>query len=183
MKHDHLLARKHEESGVSSKALYSVCERYRFSLQRVWAKEQSRVLFVMLNPSTATELKNDPTVERCERRARQMNCGSFRVCNLFAWRATRPKSLLLVDDPVGVANDDIIIESARWADLVICAWGANGAYQDRGRRVEAMLRDTAGSLCHLGLTKDGHPRHPLYLAYTALPVPWPEEPGHPESPR
>jgi len=126
----------------------------------------------MLNPSTATELQNDPTVERCERRARALGFGAFRVCNIFAFRATDPRVMRAVADPVGPANDAALIESAAWADRILCAWGTHGAHLGRGPTVERLLRGTGRPLFHLGLTKGGHPRHPLYVGYGTEPTPW-----------
>jgi hypothetical protein len=134
----------------------------------------------MLNPSTATEVQNDPTVERCERRARALGFGGFRVTNIFAWRDTDPRAMRAAADPVGPANDAAIAESCDWAggaqDRIIAAWGTHGAHLDRGRAVERLLRAQPRPLHHLGLTKDGHPKHPLYITYTQQPILWPATP-------
>ncbi|KMW58688.1 hypothetical protein AIOL_003667 [Candidatus Rhodobacter oscarellae] len=153
-------------------AEYSDCERYRYSLTRTWDHPGRGVAFVMLNPSTASELRNDPTVERCERRARAMGFGAFRVVNLFAWRATDPKDLRAAAEPVGEGNDAALLASAGWAQQIICGWGTHGAHRQRGAQVEALLRGTGQELFALGLTKEGHPRHPLYVGYAQGPVAW-----------
>ena len=152
--------------------MYSVCERYRYSLTRVWDRNGSKALFIMLNPSTATERQNDPTVERCERRARAMGFGAFRVTNIFAWRNTDPKSLRLAADPVGAENDNAIRDGVKWADRIVAAWGTHGALRNRGAIVERLLRETGSRVHHLGLTQDGHPRHPLYISYSHRLQPW-----------
>ena len=126
----------------------------------------------MLNPSTATEIQNDPTVERCERRARTMGFGAFRVCNIFAYRATDPRDMRAVPDPIGPLNDEAISNSAPWADKIICAWGTHGAHLERGPAVEVLLRQTGLQLYHLGLSKAGHPKHPLYISYETKPITW-----------
>ncbi len=167
-----LITRSHIKGDAPSVAVYSPCESYRYLLTREWAPQQGRVLFIMLNPSTATEVQNDPTVERCERRARALGFGAFRVCNIFAFRATDPRVMRAAADPVGPANDAAILDSLPWADRVICAWGTHGAYQARGAQVEAMLRKSGTALHHLGLSKDGHPKHPLYIGYAVQPLPW-----------
>jgi hypothetical protein len=154
-----------------SEAVYSDCERYRYLLTRVWAPGP-KALFVMLNPSTATEVQNDPTVERCERRARTLGFGAFRVTNIFAFRATDPKVMRSVADPVGPENDAAILGSLSWADSVVCAWGNHGLHMNRGPAVEAMLRAAGGRLWHLGLTGQGQPRHPLYVGYAQTPEAW-----------
>ncbi len=169
---DGAIIRSHVKGDAPSVAVYSPCERYRYLLTREWAPDQGRVLFVMLNPSTATEVQNDPTVERCERRARALGFGAFRVCNIFAWRATDPRALRATPDPIGPDNDAAIAQNAPWADRIICAWGTHGAFLDRGRGVERMLRAQGAELWHLGLSKAGHPRHPLYLGYRVQPQRW-----------
>ena len=166
------ITRAHLKDDAASSAVYSPCMDYRYLLTREWVPAQGRVLFVMLNPSTATEVQNDPTVERCERRARALGFGAFRVCNIFAYRATDPRVMRAAPDPVGPMNDTAIADSALWADQIICAWGTHGAHLDRGAQVEALLRATGQPLWHLGLSKHGHPKHPLYIGYSVQPVLW-----------
>jgi len=167
-----MITRTHTKGDAPSTAIYSDCERYRYSLTRIWQPGGRRVLFVMLNPSTATEIQNDPTVERCERRARALGFGGFQVTNIFAWRDTDPRKMRAAADPVGPGNNAAINEGATWADQVIAAWGAHGAHRDRGAEVEALLRQVNREVHHLGLTKAGHPKHPLYIAYARQPEPW-----------
>ncbi len=167
-----MIVRRHLKDDAESEAIYSDCEHYRFELTRIWDPQGRRVLFVMLNPSTATEVQNDPSVERCERRARALGYGGFRVCNIFAWRDTDPRKMRAAADPVGDGNDAAIAAGCRWADDIICAWGSHGAHLNRGAAVERLLRESGGALHHLGLTKDGHPRHPLYIAYATRPTIW-----------
>lgn len=164
---------RHNDTLVSkSTAIYSDCEKYRYALTRVWDEGGKRALFVMLNPSTATEMQNDPTVERCERRARALGFGAFRVTNIFAWRDTDPRNMRAAVEPVGPANDATIRDGVVWADTVIAAWGTHGAHLGRGAEVTTLLRATGQPLFTLGLTKDGHPKHPLYISYTQQPVLW-----------
>lgn len=168
-----MIERRFQKGDADSLAVYSDCERYRYLLTRVWNPEGRRALFVMLNPSTATEYQNDPTVERCERRARTLGFGAFRVTNIFAYRATDPKVMRAQGDPVGPENDAAIVDSAQaWADQVICAWGSHGAHLGRGMAVERALRATGLPLFHLGLTQAGAPKHPLYIGYTVQPMLW-----------
>lgn len=167
-----MIKRSHQKGDAPSTAVYSDCESYRYSLTRVWDEGGRRALFIMLNPSTATEVQNDPTVERCERRARALGFGAFRVTNIFAWRDTDPRKMRAAADPVGPENDSAILESCPWADQIIAGWGAHGAYLGRGAEVERLLRDSGRSAFHLGLTKAGHPKHPLYIAYSQQPEQW-----------
>lgn len=131
-----------------------------------------KVMFVMLNPSKATEEQNDPTVERCERRARTLGYGAFCVTNLFGWRATDPADLRRVKAPVGPDNGAIVETAIRWADHIIAAWGTHGAYQGQGPQMASQLFESGVPVFHLGLSKDGHPKHPLYLPYKTEPVLW-----------
>ncbi len=167
-----MITRTHTKGDAPSTAVYSDCEKYRYSLTRVWEPEGKRALFIMLNPSTATEVQNDPTVERCERRSRTLGFGSFRVTNIFAWRDTDPKKMRAAAEPVGAANDATITQGCGWADQIIAGWGAHGEHLERGAAVEAVLRATGLPVYHLGLTKAGHPKHPLYIAYTQQPERW-----------
>lgn len=167
-----MITRTHTKGDAPSTAVYSDCERYRYSLTREWDTNGRRVLFVMLNPSTATEVQNDPTVERCERRARTLGFGAFRVTNIFAWRDTDPRNMKAAADPIGPGNDAAILQGADWADQIIAAWGTHGAHMDRGTAMATLLRGTSTPLAHLGLSKAGHPKHPLYLPYTQQPEAW-----------
>ncbi len=169
---DGMIERTFQKDDAASIAIYSDCENYRYSLTRVWDPAGERALFIMLNPSTATEIQNDPTVERCERRARALGFGAFRVLNIFAWRATDPRDMRRADDPVGPGNDAAILDSLDWADRIICAWGTHGEHLGRGPAVEALLRASGRPLYHLGLSKAGHPKHPLYIGYAVQPVLW-----------
>lgn len=167
-----MITRTHTKGDAPSTAIYSDCERYRYSLTRIWDVSGRRVNFVMLNPSTATEVQNDPTVERCERRARTLGYGSFAVTNIFAWRDTDPKAMKAAPDPVGPENDSAISERATWADDVIAAWGTHGTHLSRGDAVKAVLFKLEKPIFHLGLSKAGHPKHPLYLPYVQQPERW-----------
>lgn len=130
------------------------------------------IVFCMLNPSTADENANDPTVERCERRARMMGFSRLRVVNLFAFRSTNPLELYTAEDPIGLGNDDAIVRARSEADMMVCGWGRHGAFLERGKRVLKMLRAQGGrELQVLGLNADHSPKHPLYVSYSIKPVP------------
>ena len=167
-----MIRRGHQKGDAASVAIYSDCEHYRYTLTRIWRPAAPKLLFVMLNPSTATEYQNDPTVERCERRSRALGFGGFQVCNIFAWRATDPKELRRQSDPIGPDNDRMILKACGWADEIICAWGTHGAHLDRGESVRRLLRATGTTLKHLGVSKHGHPKHPLYIGYAVQPEIW-----------
>lgn len=144
-------------------ATFSADRQYRYRLSRVFSPGQ-RVCFIMLNPSTADASVTDPTVERCLRFARSWGAGQVEVVNLFALRSTDPQGLYRHPDPVGPGNDEVIVAAARCATMVVAAWGVHGALHGRGDQVMTALRQANVRLMALGRTKDGHPRHPLYLA-------------------
>ena len=166
-----MITRQFTKGDALSEAVYSDCESYRYLLTRVWGAGQ-KALFIMLNPSTATEMQNDPTVERCERRSRALGFGAFRVTNIFAFRATDPKVMRAAADPVGPESDTAILNSLAWADQIICAWGNHGLHLDRGAKVQTLLQATGRPLLHLGLTGQNQPKHPLYISYDQQPESW-----------
>ncbi len=154
-----------------SDAEFSSCNQYRYKLWRRWADGPS-VAFLMLNPSTADAFKNDPTVERCHRRAVDMGFSALEVINIFAFRATDPKDLKKAKAPVGPLNDTVIIETIRNADMTICAWGSHGSHQNRDQEVRQLIKRSKISTHILALTKFDQPRHPLYVAYSQKPNLW-----------
>ena len=164
-----MIERTFASEAQDSTAFYSPCLQYRYGLRRTWDSGGGEILFVMLNPSTATEERNDPTIERCQRRAARLGFGGMRIANLFAWRATRPADLRGADDPVGLENDALLLAWTSDVALTIAAWGVHGAFRDRAAQVAPLLR---GEVRHLGLTRDGHPRHPLYVRNDAPLLPF-----------
>ncbi|WP_299423338.1 DUF1643 domain-containing protein [uncultured Shimia sp.] len=168
-----MIERHFQKDDATSSALYSDCETYRYALTRVWDTNATKVLFIMLNPSKATERQNDPTIERCERRARALGYGGFRAVNIFALRETDPKKMRQHKTPAGPDNDTVVAESCLWADDIIAAWGAHGDHLMRGFEMRDVLKTTGETIKCLGLTKAGHPRHPLYISYATQPEIWP----------
>lgn len=154
---------------VHSTAIYSECENYRYSLVREWDAAKIRIVFIGLNPSTATEQENDRTVDKCMRWAAEWNYGSFTMLNLFAYRATDPNDMRRHPSPVGPQNDRIILESITPDCRVIPCWGNGGAHQDAADGLLRLLirqKVKCGGVYSLvELTKRGFPKHPCRLAY------------------
>ena len=142
--------------------------KYRYSLIRHWEPWKPKVLFVMLNPSTADANIDDPTIRRCINFAKSWGCGELEVVNLFAYRATNPKELKECEDPIGPENDMHISRAAMGKDKIILAWGTNGSLLGRDRQVKDILY-SLHTQC-LQQTKDGHPKHPLYVAANVEPI-------------
>jgi len=153
-------------------ANFSDCGLYRYLLWRIWDEEKPRMNFLMLNPSTADERENDPTVERCQRRAMAAGYGGLYVTNLFAYRSTDPAGLSTFrGDPIGPLNNSWILWAARQAK-VICAWGNHGKLLRRDEEVIRMLRAEKTPLHALRLNAGNIPAHPLYIPYSEQPVLW-----------
>lgn len=139
---------------------------YRFELRRDWLADAPPILWVMLNPSTADNLANDPTIRKCIGFATRWGAGGISVVNLYGWRATDPVDLWKAADPIGKMNDSTIARYLDYAaDLgarTIVAWGANA----RADRVKSFA-DLLGrhEAWHLGLTNNRQPRHPLMVPY------------------
>ncbi len=161
-------------------ATISECGHYRYDLRRVWDAKLCPALFVMLNPSTADGTEDDPTIRRCVGFAKAWGLGGIVVVNLFALRATDPGELKVSwkreppVPPVGPENDTFIRKWAEQCPVRVAAWGVHGTYKMRNSLVRAMFGPPQMNLTlsHLGLTKDGHPKHPLYLKGDAKPAPF-----------
>lgn len=151
-------------------AIFSDCREYRYILWRRWAEDwrSNYVMFIGLNPSTADETNDDPTIRRCINFAKDWGYSALCMGNIFAYRATLPKDMMAVPDPIGEHNDKYLTEYASNAALVVAAWGAHGRYKDRSKQVVAMIPD----LHCLSVTNGGMPGHPLYLPKTLKPRPF-----------
>lgn len=167
------------------KTIFSEDRKYRFTLWRKWEQEAHLIteysvtsnlnhyaMFIGLNPSTADERKDDPTIRRCIGFAKAWGYGALCMTNLFAFRATDPFMMKIEREPVGMGNDTYILECAKNAGVIIAAWGKDGAHNDRGEWVQRMFFDCKLKLHHLGLNGDGTPKHPLYLRKDLKPIPF-----------
>lgn len=141
---------------------------YRYELYRRWADSTRPVLWVMLNPSTADAEIDDPTIRRIIGFSQSWGFQAAIVCNLFALRATNPQALRTHSDPVGPDNDDHLMRAVCASDRIVVAWGAHTFASSRAAWVKKLLPNPH---C-LGVTKEGHPRHPLYVRADAQLVKW-----------
>lgn len=165
---------------VTSTAVFSEDGTYRYRLTRTWDPGLPVTVFCMLNPSTADHEELDPTVRRCVGFAKKWDTGGLVVVNAYAFRSTDPAGLWAVDDPAGPANDEHIVAAAAEAHdkggVFVAAWGVHAD----PARVEAMMNlpGVDRAVC-LGVTKNGSPRHPLYVRADTIPDQWPTT-GSPE---
>lgn len=149
-------------------AKFSPCRTWRYALYRGWDYFnilRGNVAFIGLNPSTADETKDDPTVRRCVNYAKVWGYGGMLMLNIFAFRATDPKEMKASLDPIGPENEKFLRLYHELAALTVACWGTHGAYLSRGAEVVNML----DHLACFGITKAGHPKHPLYLRADLTP--------------
>ena len=151
-------------------AQVSACGKYRHRLTRSCLMEAERearnkVCWIMLNPSTADEFKDDPTVRKCIGFTSCFGYPVLEIVNLFDYRLTNPAYLGVVDNPVGPRPQDSIRIASK-SDLIVFAWGAHPFAKNRAKEIIEYFRDRKDSVCCLGKTKEGHPRHPLMVSYS-----------------
>ncbi len=137
--------------------------KHRFTLTRVWSKNDGIVAFIGLNPSTADSNEDDPTIRRCKRFARDWGYGGIVMLNLFSSRHTDPKELKTCSEPNISVSDYYLFDWVKEASLVVAAWGVHGSFRERDSQVKRHLKYLAEQVYCLGKTKDGLPRHPLYV--------------------
>lgn len=147
-------------------AKLSACRKYRYALWRTWDDSKPRVMFIGLNPSTADETVDDPTLVRCMNFARDWGYGGVCTANLFAFRATDPAAMKQASDPVGADNDKWLKKLASEAGLIIAAWGNDGRFMDRSSAVIKMMP----AMQCLKINSSGEPAHPLYQPKSRKPV-------------
>jgi len=137
--------------------------KFRFYLKRIWDENKSFVMFIGLNPSTANETENDPTIKRCINFAKAWGYGGMFMTNLFAFVSTDPKKLMF--DRIA-ENDHWIYEISKNIDKIVFVWGA---FKIHKSRMDEVIKTFPTAYC-IGKTKDGYPRHPLYLRSDSKPV-------------
>ena len=151
---------------MKNTAELSECRKYRYALWRTWDDTKPTVMFIGLNPSTADETNDDPTLTRCINFAKSWGYGGVCMANLFAYRATEPKDMKSAKDPVGLNNDSWLLKLSGNSEIVIGAWGNDGSFLKRSNQVLNLIPN----LHYLKLNKSGEPAHPLYLSSKLKPV-------------
>ena len=159
----------------SATAVLSEDRAYRYQLTRAWGSSGTHVTWIMLNPSTADALADDNTIRRCTAFTKAWGFDGLIVVNLFALRATSPRALREAADPIGPDCDHFIHASVHpWSEVVV-AWGAHPFAHRRAIEVMEIVTGRAGAASCLGVTRDGHPRHPLYVRGDQKLVPYAQE--------
>lgn len=142
--------------------VFSKDRRYRYVLTRELKNllGHGTLLFIGLNPSTADDNIDDPTIRRLKKFTVRLGFQRLVITNLFAFRSTDPKIMFEQDDPVGTDNDFYLRKQIKECDCVLCAWGTGGRFKNRDRQVLKMVGEKAHCL---KTNSDGTPAHPLYL--------------------
>lgn len=143
---------------MTAKILEQNKKTYRYELTRIFDESKPIIILIGLNPSTANDKENDPTILKCISYAKNWNCGGFIMVNLFAFQATKPKDLLKEENPIGADNDKYIKAAILKREKIVCCWGKLGTYKGRGAEVLKLI-DKPYCLYKL---KNGQPAHPLY---------------------
>lgn len=151
---------------MKNTAKLSQCRKYRYALWRTWDDSKPHVMFVCLNPSTADENTDDPTLRKCISYAKSWGYGGVCMANLFAFRATDPLEMKAAKDPIGKVNDKWLLDLAKDAGLLVAAWGNDGSFMNRSKEVISLLPN----LHCLKLNKSGEPAHPLYQKAKLEPI-------------
>tara|TARA_Y100001970_G_scaffold277689_1_gene382283 strand:- start:468 stop:947 length:480 start_codon:yes stop_codon:yes gene_type:complete len=151
---------------IDSGAKFSNCRKYRYTLWRTWDDSKPKVMFLGLNPSTADEVNNDPTVTRCINYAKVWGYGGMFMMNIFAFRTTYPVELKKAKNPIGKDNDKWIKEISLSVDKSIGAWGNDGKFLDRSKSIKNIVKN----LHCLKVNSSGEPAHPLYLKADLKPI-------------
>lgn len=146
-------------------AEFSGDRAYRYALWRTWEPGAS-CMFIGLNPSTADENTDDPTIRRCIGFARLWGYGSLYMLNLFGFRATDPREMKDAANPIGGSNDETLTYYRSRCSLIIAAWGKHGTHLNRAEHVMQIM---ARRIDCLGRNQDGTPKHPLYLKANTKP--------------
>lgn len=144
----------------------SACRNYRYALWRSWDDSKPRVMFIGLNPSTADEAQDDPTLRRCMNYAQAWGYGSVCITNLFAFRATEPNDMKIAKNPIGPDNDKWLKKLVSQSNLIVAAWGNDGSFLNRSTEVRKFLPELHCLKCN----KLGEPAHPLYQKANLSPI-------------
>jgi len=153
---------------MKTDATLSSCRMYRYALSRIWDVSKPYAMFIGLNPSTADETEDDPTINRCINYSKDWGYGGLCMANLFAFRATTPNDMMASNNPIGPDNDEWIKKIAQEAGVIVAAWGNDGSFMDRSKQVKKMIPN----LMCIKINKSGEPAHPLYQPKSAKPIKW-----------
>lgn len=176
------------ETPSERETVFSECRKYRYTLWREFYpvratnppllpiegnKAHNYLMVIGLNPSTADETKDDPTIRKCIGFAKLWGFGALCMTNLFAWRDTKPENMKKATNPIGEDNQHHLLKCASGAGWILAAWGKDGRFINQDLTVRQWLGDISRQLHCLRINKDGSPMHPLYVPYSTQPIIYP----------
>lgn len=163
---------------------FSPCRKYRYTLWREWdcdsltgcaddiPNADKYLMVIGLNPSTADETKDDPTIRKCIGFAKRWGYGALCMTNLFAWRDTKPEAMKRQPYPIGEGNQHHLLQVSSNAGMVLAAWGKHGSHMHQDLTTLQWLGSIGVQLHCLKKNGDGSPMHPLYVPYETQPIEW-----------
>ena len=142
--------------------------KHRYYLSRIWDDSHSKILFIGLNPSKADDVEDDNTVRRLITFSQSWGFGGFYIVNLYSFIATEPEDMIRwyymrtnkMQRALFKQNMEYALRYARICSMTAFCWGAGIPNEEASTRYIRTFRD---AYC-FGHTKDGHPKHPLFLA-------------------
>lgn len=169
-----MIIRENQNLFQKSVAHFSDCSKYRYMLTRIWDETLPTISYLLLNPSTADEMVNDPTIERCQRRAVTYGYGQMIIVNLFPFRMTDSTQLHTIENLLGdnTEADSAIIQAVSISEMTVCGWGNHPLAQERARHIFNLLLSNglSNKLHALDVNNNGSPKHPLYVGYNKHPI-------------
>lgn len=153
----------HERTGAE----FSPCRTHRYVLWRRWGdvKSENLMMVIGLNPSTADETEDDPTIRRCIRFAKDWGYDGLIMMNAYGFRATDPRDMQAASDPIGPGNDEAFMRYRSQVSMIIAAWGVHCSLE----REAQVCKNIDRQIHCLGKTKHGRPKHPLYIRADVKP--------------
>lgn len=157
---------RQSDESMDRTAIFDETGCYRYWLGRRWQDVGDTVAFIMLNPSTADAMQDDPTLRACIQFAQRWEYAGLSVVNLFGYRTPHPNVLKMAADPVGLENDEYLMRAVDEAEKVVLGWGNFGGWLERDRTVLDLIKLHANKVYCLQRNQSGQPRHPLYIRRT-----------------
>lgn len=150
------------ENTIRSMAVISSDGLYRYRLTKIWDEDKPCIAFILLNPSTADNLRTDITAMNICNYSIANDYGRIDIVNLFAFRATNSKDMPYWREAIGEYNDQYILDAVLGASKVIIGWGSDQkVYNERKMEVHNLLREYKSKLMCFKDEEGRRPRNPV----------------------